>query len=459
MRMTGGFRGRFGRRLLRRRYVVSFCVALAAVAAVAGLLTLVGAVDAGDEPWDQGFQYGDGQVAPGAGGDWRPMQTCWRFDNPTQPLSAGGVNFGLDFDWPFCHEIEDADGDAACVIDSAEGTVERYLFGIFLGDYQRILGDTGANVISLKAPDGSGDFREGEYVVFRRPFGDPDGPPSNNRFVPKDLGGAGFPNVGDVPGVTNASDGEYDNHTRFYQSREHYLRDLYYSLVDSSGPTSGAWWVDVSNLRRVPAREVPRFFIRWQHPDHPMGGLMTDYAYVLQQQNYLNAQLLGNIRSYNADGHRVIYKVQSKEAVLLHGQQVGSCGAPSGTVHPHPSTCTLTGTITSHRVVYPSTIALSYDYNPAPPRFGPTPTPFITRLPPAADHPVRVPGRGDYEDGLDGTRPGSAAHSGFPATAGVRRRFAQAGGDQRPNGAAWFHWGAGACAGVHVLRCFACWDV
>ena len=381
------------------------------------MMILVGSAHAGDEPWDQEFEYGDGQVGPGTGGDWRPMQTCWRFDNPRHPEPEDAPVQGLDYDWPFCHDIEDDDGDTQCLLDDDAGVsgAEHGLFAIFLGDYQEILRKTGANLITLKDPS-AGDFsRRDPYVVYARAFGKPDAPPSSNRFVSEVAGDPGLPNSSDrraivgstateLHGVKNTKNGPPITHTRFYQSRERYIRDLYYSRTNIDGGTQNAWWMNTSNLRQVPARESPRFFIRWQHPDHPMGGLMTDYAYVLQQQNYLNAQLLGNVRSYNADGHRVIYKVQSKEAVLLHGQQVGNCGVPTGTVHPHPTTCTLTGTITSHRVVYPSTIALSYDYNPAPPRFGPTPTPFITRLPPTRDDPITPPARGTFEDGLEGTR-------------------------------------------------------
>ena len=414
-------------------------VPLAAAAAVLAIgLALVlwaGAAHADGKPWDGEVQYGDGQVGPGTGGDWRPLQTCWRVTNEHhRKLLNTNPSYGLDYDWPFCHEVEDAAGDPYCVIDPNKFAGEDDLFSIFLGDYQRVLGQTGANVISVGNPFATGglinSYDNGK--VYARRFGEPSAEPEINRFVPKDRFyadnnvRAGLPNLPGVPlgdpdypylGYYNGNDSNPDNHSLIYQSREHYLRDLYYArpkgdtyVVDdvngtfTHSPGDYAWYLDTNNLERIPARETPRFFIRWQHPDHPMGGLMTDYAYVLQQQNYLNAQLLGNVRSYDTDGHRVVYKVQSKEAVLLHGQQVGNCGTPGGTVHPHPSTCTLTGTITSHRVVYPSTIALSYDYNPAPPRFGPTPTPFVTSAPPATNPPVRVPLRGDHLEGLTGTR-------------------------------------------------------
>ena len=365
-----------------------------------------GAAHAGDEPWDGEVQYGDGQVGPGTGGDWRPLQTCWRVINEHhRDISGTNPVYGTDYDWAFCHEVEDASGDPFCEIDPNAFLDEEALFSIFLGDYQRVLRETGANVISMVDPHESG------YVssqVYRREFGEPSAVPGTNRFVPKDRfykdneTRASLPNLPDGPGYENDNDTNHNNHSLVFQSREHYLRDLYYSRPNGTGGV--AWYLDIDHLERIPARETPRFFIRWQHPDHPMGGLMTDYAYVLQQQNYLNAQLLGNVRSYDTDGHRVVYKVQSKEAVLLHGQQVGNCGTPGGTVHPHPSTCTLTGTITSHRVVYPSTIALSYDYNPAPPRFGATPTPFVTATAPQNDPPVRVPLRGDHLEGLTGTK-------------------------------------------------------
>ena len=407
------FRGKMmwlSRRLRRRRYVMS---ALSALVALVGVAVLAGAAYAGDDSWDEDIEYGDGQVAPGTGGDWRPMQTCWRVVNEHHRVAnQGSPIYGVDYDWPFCHEIEvDPSLDPAnagnpkCVIDPDRSFSDYMLFGIFLGDYERILRQSGANLITMRNP-----FEEplpsnlDPYHIYSRDFGEPSAAPRINRFVPRERpGDASLPNLPDGDGINNSHDGDSYNHTRVYQSREQYLRDLYYSRSNPDGGTLDAWYMDKNKFEMVPAREAPRFFVRWQHPDHPMGGLMTDYAYVLQQQNYLNAQLLGNVRSYNADGNRVIYKVQSKEAVLLHGQQVGNCGTPAGTAHQHPATCTLTGTITSHRVVYPSTIALSYDYNPAPPRFGPTPTPFITRAPPQQDHRVDVPERGSYEWGLRGT--------------------------------------------------------
>ena len=386
----------------RRRSLWLFAVAFSLAAGI-GLLAWAGSAYAGDTAGEGPVQYGSGQVGPGTGDDWRPLQTCWRATNQYQRDAVSGALPGTDLHWPFCHEVEDAAGKPRCSVDitipmSPDDRSVNTFFSVFLGDYQRILRDTGANVISMGHPLAPDSAR-----VYEKPFGDPSAPPLFNRFVPRDrpAADAGIPNIPEGDGYKNELDGHPYNHSLVFQSREQYIRDLYYG----PSPLDGAWWLETDRFERVPAREAPRFFIRWQHPDHPMGGLSTDYAYVLQQQNYLNAQLLGNIRSYNTDGHRVIYKVQSKEAVLLHGQQVGNCGTPSGSVHPHPSTCTLTGTITSHRVVYPSTIALSYDYNPAPPRFGPTPTPFVTAAAPQNDPPVRVPSRGDYAAALEGTRP------------------------------------------------------
>ena len=387
-----------------RRRSLLLAALVVVVSACLGLASWVGLAHAGDVPWDGEVDYGAGQVGPGTGDDWRPLQTCWRPTNQFyRDANPGAPLPGLDLDWPFCHEVEDrsGNGDPSCEIDPTGSLSNEWLFSVFLGDYQRILRETGGTIISMNDPRSSS-----RGIVYERPFGDPEAPPTINRFVPRErqAADAGLPNIPEGDGYSNEYDGTPHNHSLVFQSREQYIRDLYYGL-----PAGGAWWLDTANFEQVPAREAPRFFIRWQHPDHPMGGLSTDYAYVLQQQHYLNAQLLGNIRSYNTDGHRVVYKVQSKEAVLLHGQQVGNCGTPPGTVHPHPSTCTLTGTITSHRVVYPSTIALSYDYNPASPRFGPTPTPFVTATAPQNDAAVRVPLRGDYEDALLGTPPAAPA--------------------------------------------------
>ena len=388
-----------GRRLRRRRYLLPCLAAVVVLAALFGVVVVGGAVYAGAETWDRDLEYGNGQVGPGGGGDWRPLQTCWRVANPAIRY-LDDPYMGTDLDWAYCHELEypAADPNAGkpnCFVDPSLGVSDDRLFSIFLGDYQQILSENGANLISMNdpRPDHNGAVNT-DGVVYKRAYGDPDAAASVNLFVPRDRLKRGLPGK-DVLVPPDAD-------VAVYQSREHYLRDLYNSGDVPGSGTGGAWFVDKTKFEQVPAREAARFFIRWQHPDHPMGGLMTDYAYVLQQQNYLNAQLLGNVRSYNADGSRVIYKVQSKEAVLLHGQQVGNCGTPGGTVHPHPATCTLTGTITSHRVVYPNTIALSYDYNPAPPRFGPTPTPFITVVPPAENPPVPVPERGDYETALTG---------------------------------------------------------
>ena len=44
----------------------------------------------------------------------------------------------------FCHEIEDEHGDPNCEIDlNVRGLDDDMLFSIFLGDYQRILRETG----------------------------------------------------------------------------------------------------------------------------------------------------------------------------------------------------------------------------------------------------------------------------------------------------------------------------
>ena len=126
-----------------------------------------------------------------------------------------------------------------------------------------------------------------------------------------------------------------------------------------SGPTPASpWWSDGDNWERVPARETSNFRVGWLHPDAPEGGLTVDYAYLLRQQHYMNAELLANLRSYTTDGERVTRGIRSTpHAWVFNGLTTITCSTGS--------TCTLSVDMNQVAVRQINVVYLEVNFNPA----------------------------------------------------------------------------------------------
>lgn len=343
------------------------------------------------------------------------MTTCWRIGGHlsahSSTLSPSRYSSGFDWAWPGCSSPGDPDRSCgprgAGLFNSSDyplsGAAPSSFFSVFPANLDAVLQSSGAEAVAyVPHPVADTDF---VYRPSRRESALPTAVPEDiapgssyvpasvsvvparNCFVNVDsdaanrLGPAsnclqGIPvfhsrrdYLNMLYGVVNAS-GDV-GYASAYDDR--YARD--YSLLSPfsysvspgppvGGPTPAApWWSDGDNWERVPAREASHFRVGWLHPDAPEGGLTVDYAYLLRQQHYMNAELLANLRSYTTDGERVTRGIRSTpHAWVFNGLTTITCATGS--------TCTLSVDMNQVAVRQINVVYLEVNFNPIGNRAG-----------------------------------------------------------------------------------------
>ena len=343
--------------------------------------------------------------------------TCWRIGVDSRGWSKVPPLYGSGYDWmwPGCSSPGDPDqscgpasggssGGAFGSLENPEGlplsgAAPGSFFSIFPANLDAVLSASGADAVAyIPAPVEDEDF------VYRTSYRQPVVPPSVN-----------------TPAVPPAVSTEVDKRNCFvdldldldlesrlsstcedgipvFHSRRDYLNMLY-GVVDDEGQTGYAnavqeerpatsyklwslfsyygkndvtpipgstlepvlappWWSNPDSWQRVPAREAAKFKLGWLHPDFPQGGLSVDYAYLLRQQHYMNAELLSNLRSYSTDGSRVTRGIRSSpHAWVFNGLVSITCSTGS--------TCVLSVDMNQVAVRQINVVYLEVDFNPA----------------------------------------------------------------------------------------------
>ena len=323
-----------------------WCAAIAATTAL--LLAAVSTVSA-QEPPDL-----DGSLG------YDSLTTCWRMGGADYVsfLAPGRFGAGTDWAWPGCASPGSVTAGASCgpaaqsggslgLIDGLplSGASPNSYFSIFPANIDSVLLASGAEAVSyVPSPSAADDnafvYRSGFELVpppnsarpptvavpvvtvaERNCFVDMDSPDLSSRLTDSCAGGAPvFHSRRDyVNALYGVIDGGFQTgYASVYDQRDptsYNLSSPFSYAVPTANPTPVAatpWWSDADVWQRVPAREAAHFSVGWLHPDMPEGGLTVDYAYLLRQQHYMNAELLANLRSYSTDGHRVTRGVRAR---------------------------------------------------------------------------------------------------------------------------------------------------
>ena len=402
--------------LIRSRLLWLLGFVFAAVFLTVASFTLVNAQDPEGLPPDL-----DGSLG------YDTLTTCWRLGLPpgSDNYARSRIGTGYDWAWPGCGDP--GSDSSPCGDDIPSGyPLSEYekggMFVIFPASVTSLLETSDAVAIAYVEEPSDSDER---FFAYRAPFVDDlDGSevPLRNCFVTsdniaavvegqefdseesEDLCPDGIPvfssrrdyvnylyGVIDQDGITGYGGGER-------RATQHDMSSIfaygYQPPTDYEDPEAVGrlihdivpWWSDPQSWHRVPASETAGFRVGWLHPDAPEGGLTVDYAYLLRQQHYMNAELLSRMRSYSTDGHRVTRGVRtSPDALVFTGLAGIRCNAGS--------TCSMSIDMNQAQVRQVNMVYLEVEYNPAPNRVG---EPFDGRglSPAVVDAGIPTPGAG-----------------------------------------------------------------